>query len=239
MAPFNTPAWWIGWFGYLNTVLFLANMIPALPFDNGRIVRSYLAHASVTPAKDNLLPPVLSRAFALLLVIGGLVRILLSQKMDGTWLIIIALVTEYIVRIEARILDEGGFYEDGVFGYDFSEGYTSLEGNTAKVRPYREYAQALEKTAPRFASPGRQRKKPPRSRLDEILDKIHREGRASLTDEENRFMVRVSNKYRNRPKAHESAGREPVNRDEVPAARHGCRDGNPAHRQRIEPRRSL
>jgi len=205
VAAFNTLAWWIGWFGYLNTVLFLANMIPALPFDNGRIVRSYLAHASVTPAKDNLLPPVLSRAFALLLVIGGLVRILLIQKMDGIWLISIALVIEYIVRIEARILDEGGFYDDGVFGYDFSEGYTSLEGNTAKVRPYRE--SALKRWRRRRSDLRRQRRQEKEAaeerRLDEILDKIHREGRASLTDEENRFMVRVSNKYRNRPKAHE------------------------------------
>ena len=34
--------------------------------------------------------------------------------------------------------------------------------------------------------------------MDEILDKLHREGRAALTDEEHRFLVRVSAKYRNR-----------------------------------------
>jgi hypothetical protein len=37
-------------------------------------------------------------------------------------------------------------------------------------------------------------------RMDEILEKIHREGRAALTDEENRFLVRVSARYRNRTK---------------------------------------
>ena len=26
------------------------------------------------------------------------------------------------------MLEDGGFFDDGVFGYDFSEGYTSLEG---------------------------------------------------------------------------------------------------------------
>ena len=38
----------------------------------------------------------------MLLFIGGLVRLLLSPKMDGAWLILIAVVIEYIVRIEAR-----------------------------------------------------------------------------------------------------------------------------------------
>ena len=38
------------------------------------------------------------------------------------------------------MLEEGGYFDDGVFGYDFSEGYTSLEGAAAKVRPYGESA---------------------------------------------------------------------------------------------------
>ena len=37
-------------------------------------------------------------------------------------------------------------------------------------------------------------------RMDEILDKLHREGRGALTDEEHRFLVRVSARYRNRTK---------------------------------------
>jgi hypothetical protein len=37
-------------------------------------------------------------------------------------------------------------------------------------------------------------------RMDEILEKLHREGRAALSDEEHRFLVRVSARYRNRTK---------------------------------------
>ena len=40
--------------------------------------------------------------------------------------------------------------------------------------------------------------------MDEILEKIHREGRTALTDEENRFLVRVSTRLRNRTKTHVS-----------------------------------
>ena len=45
------------------------------------------------------------------------------------------MLIELLVRAEARMLEDGGFFDDGVFGYDFSEGYTSLEGSAAKVRP--------------------------------------------------------------------------------------------------------
>jgi hypothetical protein len=38
-------------------------------------------------------------------------------------------------------------------------------------------------------------------RMDEILEKLHLKGRSALTDEEHRFLVRVSAKYRNRPRA--------------------------------------
>ena len=38
-------------------------------------------------------------------------------------------------------------------------------------------------------------------RMDEILDKLHREGRGALTNEEQRFLVRVSARYRNRTKS--------------------------------------
>ena len=34
--------------------------------------------------------------------------------------------------------------------------------------------------------------------MDELLEKVQREGMAALTDEERRFMKRVSDRYRNR-----------------------------------------
>jgi hypothetical protein len=35
-------------------------------------------------------------------------------------------------------------------------------------------------------------------RMDELLEKVQRQGLAALTDEERRFLTRVSAKYRNR-----------------------------------------
>ena len=52
-----TPLWWFGWFGYLNWVLLLANLIPALPFDGGRMLRCLPGQHAVVSAKDNMLAP--------------------------------------------------------------------------------------------------------------------------------------------------------------------------------------
>ncbi len=140
-------------------------------------------------------------AVGLLLLIIGVVR-LVARRMDGITLILLALLIEFLVRAEARLLEDGGYFDDGVFGYDFSEGYTSLESGAPKVRPYRE--SALKRWRRRRSELRRQRRiardAAEERRMDEILEKLHREGRLALTDEENRFLVRVSARYRNRTK---------------------------------------
>jgi hypothetical protein len=203
-----TWIWFVGWFGYLNWLLMLLNLIPALPFDNGRLLRSYLANSSVLPSKDGLIALWTAHSFAALMVLIGLVRLFVHNSTDGfstgaITVIMLAVLIELIVRAEARMMEDGGFFEEGLFGYDFSEGYTSLEGSAAKVRPYRE--SALKRWRRKRSDLRRQRRQAREAaeerRMDEILEKLHREGRPALTDEEHRFLVRVSAKFRNRPKA--------------------------------------
>ena len=214
MAAACRAAWWIGWFGYLNWVVLLANLIPALPFDGGRALRSFMASSPMAGSKDTLIAPWLARSFGLILFIGGMIRLLGGQgaiegkaparsgSEEGLALISLAVLIECMVRAEARTMEDGGFFDDGVFGYDFSEGYTSLEGSTAKVRPYRE--SALKRWRRRRSEMRKERRQARESaeerRIDQILDKIHRAGQASLSDEENQFLVRASLKLRNRPK---------------------------------------
>jgi Zn-dependent protease len=205
-APAFDAVWFLGWFGYLNWLIFLFNIVPALPFDMGRVVQAILASPAVIPAKDNILGPWIARAFAAVLGLVGLVRLLFNGRLDdGITLLLVALLIELMVRSEPRVLEDGGFLDDGVFGYDFSEGYTSLESSAAKVRPYRE--SALKRWRRRRSELRRQRRQAREAaeeqRMDEILAKLYREGRSALTDEEHRFLIRVSAKYRNRPRARE------------------------------------
>jgi stage IV sporulation protein FB len=197
------PLWFLGWFGYLNLVIFLANLIPALPLDGGRILRVVLARSGVGITRDNPYPQWTARGFALILAIVGIFKMLKGEFYDGLTLFSLAFLIEFIVRSETRMMEDGGFFDDGVFGYDFSEGYTSLESSAAKVRPVRE--SALKRWRRRRSELRRRRRLAREAaeerRMDEILEKLHLQGKASLTDEENRFLVRVSTKLRNRPRA--------------------------------------
>ncbi len=193
-APLSA-VWWVGWFGYLNWVLFLANLIPALPMDMGRTLRGILASQS----KDGMIAPHTARVCAVLLALVGLFR-LYGARPGAFALIALAILIEWMVRIEARMLEEGGFFDDGVFGYDFSQGYTSLESGAPAVRPKKE--SALKRWRRRRSELRRQRREAKEAaeeqRMDEILDKLHRGGRSSLSEEEHQFLVRVSAKYRSK-----------------------------------------
>jgi len=196
--------WLVGWFGYLNYVLMLVNLIPALPFDGGRMFRAYLAGNSIDLGRDHLYAPTTARACAAVLFLAGLVRLFFFTEGNGLTLIALAFFIWMYVRAESRLLEEGGFLEDGIFGYDFSQGYTSLESSAAKVRPRPTRESPLTRWRRRRNEARRQRvlekEEAEERRMDEILDKIHREGRNALTNEEQRFLVRVSHRYRNRSK---------------------------------------
>jgi hypothetical protein len=146
--------------------------------------------------------PWTARACAVVLVLWGVVRLIVKGQFDGLTLIALGVLVELLVRSEARMLEDGGYFDDGVFGYDFSDGYTSLESSAAKVRPYRE--SAIKRWRRRRSEQRRQRRLAREAaeerRMDEILEKLHREGRGALTDEENRFLIRVSMRLRNRTK---------------------------------------
>ncbi len=194
-APFHL-VWWLGWFGHLNWVLFVANLIPAIPLDAGRIFRSVLAARS----RDGMIGPWTAHSCAAVLAVVGIVRWLYFKKPGGGELISLAFLIEFFLKMESSLLEEGGFFEEGVFGYDFSQGYTSLEAGAAAVKPRREGA--LKRWRRRRSDLHRRRKAEKEAaddrRMDELLDKIHREGRSVLSDEEQRFLVRVSAQYKKR-----------------------------------------
>src|SRR5262249_46093878 len=96
------------------------------------------------------------------------------------------------------LLEIGG--EEGVFGYDFSQGYTSLERDHVQAAPPVKKVSWWRRWLQRRAAKKLQREQEQREteerRMDELLDKLHRQGKDALTDEEHRFMKRVSDRYR-------------------------------------------
>ncbi len=193
-----SAVWYAGSFGFINWIIFLANLIPALPMDGGRVLRGVLASRS----KDGTIAPYTARVCAIVLGLVGIYTSFYNKPGAVAW-VGLAILIWWMVRVEIQMMEDAGFFDDsGVFGYDFSQGYTSLEAGSPKVRPRRE--SALRRWRRRRSESRRLRREAQEAaeaaRMDEILQKIHREGRDALTEEEQRFLVRQSAKLRSKRK---------------------------------------
>jgi stage IV sporulation protein FB len=185
LAVWLVRAWWVNYFGALINI-FLAGF----PLDGGRMLQ-----AALWPSlgyRQATLTAVFA-GFAVVFVVG-LYAIIQSSVLA----LCLALFIYAACQRQWVVLETGG--EEGLFGYDFSQGYTSLERDQVQAAPTKPrvswWKRWLQKRAARRLQRELELREAEERRLDELLDKVHREGRASLTDEEERFMKRVSDRYR-------------------------------------------
>jgi len=180
--------WWVNYFLFLLNVL-----LAGFPLDGGRIFQSvawrYVGYRRATLAA-------VYAGFITAIVVG------VYSIIDKDPLPFALAIFIYIsCKQQWFLLETGG--EDSLFGYDFSQGYTSLERDEAPTAPPRRKKGWFQRWRERRQAAKAEREEKQRiadeSRLDELLEKVQREGVSALTDEERRFMKRVSDRYRNRP----------------------------------------
>jgi stage IV sporulation protein FB len=175
-------------------VLLLINLIPDYPLDGGRMLLTYMMAGGRTETA--------TETYLRIGVIVGLLILLGGMLFDNVWVVAIGaavLVLNLHESVQMRTTDA---YDDSFMGYDFSQGYTSLERSSAE--------QSEPERRPGFLQGWKERRRAEKERrlaeqeaqveqqLDAILDKIHREGRESLTDAERRLLERASARYRNK-----------------------------------------
>ncbi len=176
-----------------NYVLFLLNVVLiGFPLDGGRIFQSilwkYIGYRRATLAA-------IYAGFVTMFAVG------LFAIIDKDVLFLcLALFIYASCKQQWILLETGG--EESLFGYDFSQGYTSLERDDTPAPPPKPkqswWQRWRQRRAERKAREEAERREADETRLDELLDKVARQGINSLTDEERRFMQRVSDRYRNR-----------------------------------------
>jgi Zn-dependent protease len=74
------------WLGVINLFLLAFNMLPALPLDGGRILRSALWARSGDLAAATRTASRVARGFGYLLIAGGLAEVVLLGSFGGVWL---------------------------------------------------------------------------------------------------------------------------------------------------------
>jgi stage IV sporulation protein FB len=187
-------ACWINWW------IASANLIPAYPFDMGRALASILAMARPTWDRGKILAMVglVSRGTAVLLLLAAIfLHRIADDAIVPFWLVLtgIAVMIIFCVRREEYVRERSD-RESDPFGYDFSEGYTSLDRSTTARSTLGIWNWLFSEIRRRRRERLSEQQLLQEKQLDEILQKLHEHGQQSLTYAERTLLYRASVRYR-------------------------------------------
>ncbi|HRX82319.1 MAG: hypothetical protein H6821_08425 [Planctomycetaceae bacterium] len=188
---------------WINWVMVLANLLPAFPFDGGRALRAALAARwpDASPRRAASVVTLLAKiAAAGLIVVAWLVRNQPTSQIIPLWfsLVILAIFLYFGAKQEEERPTESEI-EDELFGYDFSQGYTSLERSQERRHDQPgPFARWLEQRREAKRQKQIEIEADEERRADELLGLLHEKGMESLSEEERLLLKRVSARYRQR-----------------------------------------
>lgn len=180
-----SQVFWLNWVGLILT------MLPGYPLDGGRVVQSILWWQS-----GDYRASTSTAAYAGFFVMLAIA--VFAIVVDSVLGLFLGLFIYMSCRQQLISLESGR--EDSPFGYDFSQGYTSLEGAAPPAPPRRKtlnpWQRWWQKRVARRAQREHAQREADERRMDQLLEKVQTHGYASLSDEERKFLVRVSARYR-------------------------------------------
>jgi Zn-dependent protease len=74
------------WLGYINLTLLVFNLLPALPLDGGRVLRSALWGASGNLGWATHIAALIGRGFGYLFIVGGVALVIWQSAYSGIWI---------------------------------------------------------------------------------------------------------------------------------------------------------
>jgi Zn-dependent protease len=183
----------------INWLLFVVNILPILPLDGGRILRTMLT-SRMHPELVDRFAVQLSMFAAGVLALAGLV---------GDWSAVVFLGAALLIfnMVQLFQYDTVERDDDSFLGYDFSEGYTSLDRSSApagSTQPADTQRGLLEQWRERRRQQKelslRRQQEEAERQLDDLLAKVHAHGMTSLTAREQQLLKQVSDLLRERGK---------------------------------------
>lgn len=177
----------------LNWLLFLVNLIPAFPLDGGQMLTAILARGQG-----------MRSAVRFSVRVGWLCGAIMG--FTGLWFdeTIIVFLGFFVLIMNMqemfRLHITDAFGHDGYGSDEYGSGYGSFDDTSSEMEllePRQSFWQRWKenRAAARFERETEERAAIAR-RVDELLDKVHRDGMGALTAEERRFLDQASNKYR-------------------------------------------
>jgi len=90
------------WLGWINLLLLVFNLLPALPLDGGRLLRATLWHVKGDFAAATRLSAGIGRALGYAMIVGGLLLFIFQGTFSGAWLAFIGWFLLQAASAEAR-----------------------------------------------------------------------------------------------------------------------------------------
>jgi Zn-dependent protease len=185
LVAWSARIFWLSWFLFLFNVL-----LPAFPLDGGRMLQAIIWGKTDDYRKGTMVAVYCGIGTSFIFLF--LAFFSSDPMFMGLGLFILFACYQQWMALEIQ-------ESESVFGYDFSQGYTSLEKDEApapKPKKLGFFRRWLEARRQRRAQREADQRASDELRMDELLDKIHRLGKEALSDEEKWFMARVSARYR-------------------------------------------
>ncbi|MCU0702561.1 MAG: site-2 protease family protein [Fimbriiglobus sp.] len=181
------PVWavWLNRLFWLNLVLTLLNFIPAYPLDGGQILQG-LVWARTDYRQGTVVACISGFVCAMAMFV-------VSIAVIEPLVIALCFFVLFACWVKWRQLTEGV----GEFGYDTERGYSGMDDDEPPARPAKRVG-PLKRWLQARAAKKLQREHEQRAkddeRMDQLLEKIAR--KEPISDEDRRFMQRVSERYR-------------------------------------------
>ena len=184
----------------LSWVQLLVNLVPAMPLDGGQMARSALVLRL-----GNMIGT--EASIRLAMIAGMLVALAAMLLLENTFLVGLGFFLLLYAVLEHQQVQMPEQVDDSFMGYDFSQGYTSLEKS--------QDTEPAPQTQPGFFERWKKRREEARARreaerdqqasqqLDVLLAKVHEHGLQSLSETEKRLLKQASDRLRGNRKVSE------------------------------------
>ena len=172
----STMHWWLCVFFGINYLLLLFNLLPIYPMDGGRMVYTYL-----WPRRGRRRATLIATSTGM---IGSIVVGLTGIVSGDYWLVMLAVYFYFTCFHDRQVARTEMDEVLGECGYDFSQGYISLDTESPSP-PKPGYFQRRRERKQRLRAEREKLKREQLARrVDKILHKISADGMDSLTSEE-------------------------------------------------------